>query len=51
VTQIAELDISKKEYIEGVVAYIQVTDVEDTPGIYPIPSVGQVWNGLTQTFN
>jgi hypothetical protein len=42
VTQIAELDISKKEYIE---------DVEDTPGIYPIPSVGQVWNGLTQTFN
>jgi hypothetical protein len=51
VTQIAELDLSKYEYISGVVAYIQVTDVEGTPGIFPIPSVGQVWDGLTETFN
>jgi hypothetical protein len=51
VTQIADLDISKHEYINGVEAYIQVTDTEGTPGIYPIPSVGQVWDGLTESFN
>jgi hypothetical protein len=51
VTEITELNIIGGERIEGVVAYIQVTDVESTPGIYPIPSVGQVWDGLTLTFN
>jgi hypothetical protein len=40
VTQIAELNIMSGEYIEGILTYIQVTDVEDTPGVYPIPSVG-----------
>jgi hypothetical protein len=51
VTQIADLDIHGGERIEGIVAYIQVTDVEGTPGIFPIPSVGQIWNGETLTFN
>jgi hypothetical protein len=51
VTQIAELNIIGGERVEGIVAYIQVTDVEGTPGIFPIPSVGQIWNGETLTFN
>jgi len=51
VTQIAELNIMSGEYIEGILTYIQVTDVEDTPGVYPIPSVGQVWDGTTERFN
>lgn len=51
VQQIAELDIRNGQYIQGIQSYIQVTDVEGTPGIYPIPSIGQVWDGLTETFN
>lgn len=51
VIQIAELNIMSGERLDGVSAYIQVTDVEDTPGIFPIPSIGQVWDGLTLTFN
>lgn len=51
VTQIAELNIMSGERLEGVSAYIQVTDVEGTPGIFPIPSVGQVWDGISQSFN
>lgn len=51
VTQIAELNMMGGERIEGAMGYIQVTDVEGTPGIFPLPSIGQVWDGLTLTFN
>ena len=51
VTQIAELNIMAGDRIDGILTYIQVTDVEGTPGIFPVPSVGEVWHGETLTFN
>lgn len=51
VIQIAELNILAGDSVDGAVAYIQVTDVEGTPGIYPIPSVGEIWNGETLSFS
>lgn len=51
VIQIADLDIHGGDRIEGIAAYIQVTDSDGSAGIFPIPSVGQIWNGETLTFN